>query len=947
MARSFTERHMGPRPEQIQEMLQFVGVESMEELIEKTVPANIRMKEPLPLEEGLSEYEFTKHLKAMAAKNLPFRSLIGMGYYGTASFPVVLRNIFENPAWYTSYTPYQSEISQGRLQALFNYQTMICSLTGFNLSNSSLLDESTAAAEAMRMMQDLRPRAFVKEGRNAVLVDKNVFPQTLAVIETRALGLGIEVIPEDLESNPLDALEKHASRIFGVVVQYPGADGKICDHSALCKEAHEKQLMVTAVCDLLSLAVLKEPAAWGADIAAGCAQRFGLPMGFGGPTAGYIACDEKYRRNLPGRIVGLSVDRLGNQAYRLALQTREQHIKRERATSNICTATALMATMAGMYAVYHGSDGIKNIAQNGRNYAHAAAQAFTKQGITIKHKHFFDTIEVTGVDTERIRAAAEASMINFFYPNKDTVRISFDELTTPAELKEVLRVFDIDIEGELPALQIPAFMEREQAALREPIFNTYHSETEMMRYIKMLETRDISLAHSMIPLGSCTMKLNAAAEMMPLSWSEWNSIHPFAPSWQVEGYLQLIKELEHQLSVITGLDACSLQPNSGASGEHAGLMVIRAYQKAQGEEHRNIALIPSSAHGTNPASAIMAGLKVVIVACDEQGNVDVEDLRKKAEEHKENLSCIMITYPSTHGVYESAICEITETIHRNGGLVYMDGANMNAQTGITNPGITGADVCHLNLHKTFAMPHGGGGPGVGPICCTKALEPYLPGHPLVDCGGGNTVAGSPYGSPLLLPITYGYITMLGREGVKRASEYAILNANYLSRKLAGKYTTLYTGENGYVAHECIIDLRHFAKTYGVDATDVAKRLMDYGFHAPTLSFPVYETLMIEPTESESKEELDRFAEAMLSIMEECEGLARKDLSYGTEEDNLLKNAPHTAAEATGNEWTHPYSREKAVYPLPWIAQHKFWPIVTRVDNAYGDRNLVCCNLMDE
>lgn len=943
MARSFTERHIGPRPEQTQEMLQFIGVNSMEELIEKTVPAEIRLKEPLSLEEGMSEQEFTTHLKTMAAKNLPFRSLIGLGYYGTASLPVVLRNVFENPSWYTSYTPYQAEISQGRLEALFNYQTMVCSLTGFNLSNSSLLDESTAAAEAMRMMLDLRSRTFVKEGRTAVLVDRNIFPQTLAVMETRALGLGIEILTEDLETNPLEIIKKHESRIFGVVVQYPGADGKVCDHSILCKEAHDRQLMVTAVCDLLSLAVLKEPAAWGADIAAGCAQRFGLPMGFGGPTAGYIACDEKYRRNLPGRIVGLSVDRLGNQAYRLALQTREQHIKRERATSNICTATALMATMAGMYAVYHGSDGIRKIAQNGRYYAHVAAEAFAKHGITVKHKHFFDTLEITGIDTERIRTAAEASMINFCYPDANTVRISFDELTTSKELKEVLHIFDID--AEITPAGIPGFMERETEALREPVFNTYHSETEMMRYIKTLETRDISLTHSMIPLGSCTMKLNAAAEMMPLSQPEWSAVHPFAPSWQVEGYLQLIRELEHQLSVITGLDACSLQPNSGAAGEHAGLTVIRSYQKAQGQEHRNVALIPSSAHGTNPASAIMAGLEVVIVNCDEQGNVNVEDLRQKAEQHKDNLSCIMITYPSTHGVYEDGICKIIDIVHRNGGLVYMDGANMNAQTGITNPGITGADVCHLNLHKTFAMPHGGGGPGVGPICCTKKLEPHLPGHPLVNCGGGHTVAGSPYGSPLLLPITYGYINMLGRDGIRLASEYAILNANYLSRKLAGKYTTLYTGKNGYVAHECILDLRHFGKTYGVDATDVAKRLMDYGFHAPTLSFPVHETLMIEPTESESKEELDRFADALLTIMEECEALARQDLSCGTPEDNLLKNAPHTAAEVCSDEWKHPYPRERAVYPLPWIVQHKFWPIVTRVDNAYGDRNLVCCNLL--
>ena len=891
MALSFTERHNGPRPEQQKEMLSVIGVDSLDELIDKTVPAQIRMKDPLPLEEGMSEYEFLMHLKAMASKNLPFRSLIGMGYYGTASPPVILRNIFENPGWYTSYTPYQAEISQGRLEALFNFQTMVCSLTGFNLANSSLLDEATAAAEAMRMMLELRSRTLVKEGRNVILVDRNIFPQTLAVMETRALGLGIEIVTEDLTGELLPVFEKHGPRLFGVMVQYPGADGQLCDHSALCRLAHERELLVTAVCDLLSLAVLQEPAAWSADIAAGTAQRFGLPMAFGGPTTGYLACPDKYRRNIPGRIVGLSVDRLGNPAYRLALQTREQHIKRERATSNICTATALMATMAGMYAVYHGSKGIRRIAQNGRHYAHTAAAILSKYGFSVKHKHFFDTIELTGVDTARIKANAEALKINFFYPDPQSVRISFDELTNERELEKILEIFNIPLEEKTALPEIPSFMERTAPALEEPVFNTYHAETEMMRYIKTLETRDISLAHSMIPLGSCTMKLNAAAEMMPLSQMEWTAVHPFAPSWQAEGYLQLIREVEQQLSIITGLDACSLQPNSGAAGEYAGLMVIRAFQRARGEGHRNIALIPSSAHGTNPASAAMAGLEIVIVGCDDQGNIDVEALRQKALEHRDNLSCMMITYPSTHGVYEAGICEISRIVHENGGLVYIDGANMNAQVGITNPGMLGADVCHLNLHKTFAMPHGGGGPGVGPICCTRELARYLPGHPLVNSGGGSPVAASPYGSPLLIPITYGYIKMLGREGLRRASEVAILNANYLSRILAPHYATLYTGRNGYVAHECIIDLRHFSKTYGVDATDVAKRLMDFGFHAPTLSFPVHETLMIEPTESESKEELDRFAQAMLTILDECKCLASGDDSCGTAEDNLLKNAP--------------------------------------------------------
>lgn len=946
MALSFTERHIGPRPEQVQDMLQLLGLDSMNSLIDKTVPAGIRMKEPLALPKGMSEYEFIMHLKDLASKNLNFRSFIGLGYYGTASLPVILRNIFENPGWYTSYTPYQAEISQGRLEALFNFQTMVCSLTGFNMANCSLLDEATAAAEAMRMMLNLRSRVFINENRNVLLADKNIFPQTLAVMETRAQGLGVEIITADLDSDPQKIILEHASRLFGIMVQYPGADGLLCDYSALCSLAHEKGLMVTAICDLLSLAVLREPATWGADIAVGSAQRFGLPVGFGGPTAGYMACSDKYKRTLPGRIVGLSVDRLGNPAYRLALQTREQHIKRERATSNICTATALMATMAGMFAVYHGNKGIRQIAQNGRYYAHMAATAFVKNGFTLKHKNFFDTIELTGIDSARIRANAEALKINFFYPDSQSVRMSFDELTNARELENVLKVFNIKPDIGPETVVIPDFMERMTPVLEEPVFNSYHSETEMMRYIKTLETRDISLAHSMIPLGSCTMKLNAAAEMMPLSWMEFHSIHPFAPAWQVEGYLQMIRELEHDLSVITGLDACSLQPNSGAAGEYAGLMVIRAWQKENGQGHRNIALIPSSAHGTNPASATMAGLEIVIVDCDRQGNIDVAQLREKASEHRDHLSCMMITYPSTHGVFETAICEICDIIHQNGGLVYIDGANMNAQVGLTNPGIVGADVCHLNLHKTFAMPHGGGGPGVGPICCTKELAPYLPSHPLVTCGGGRPVAATPYGFPLLLPITYGYIKMLGSDGLRRVSEYAILNANYLSRKLAPKFATLYTGEHGYVAHECIIDLRHFTKTYGVDANDFAKRLMDYGFHAPTLSFPVHETLMIEPTESESKEELDRFAQAMIAILEECEALARGDAWCGTPEDNLLKNAPHTAVEVCSDNWTHAYPREKAAYPLPWIILHKFWPIVTRVDNGYGDRNLICCSIIN-
>ena len=941
MAQSFSERHNGPRAGQIQEMLAKIGVPDMETLIEQTIPSDIRLKKPLVLDAPLSEHQLLAHMKKLALKNKTFRSLIGMGYYGTAPLPVILRNIFENPGWYTSYTPYQAEISQGRLQALFNFQTMICSLTGFALANSSLLDEATAAGEAMRMMYELRSRAFVKEGRNVVLADENIFPQTLAVMSTRAKGLGIEIVKAPLDCNALQVMESCETRLYGIIVQYPGADGRICDYTQLCRVAHEKGILVTAVCDLLALAVLKEPASWGADIAVGSAQRFGLPVGFGGPTAGYMACHDTFKRNMPGRIVGISVDRLGNEAYRLALQTREQHIKREKATSNICTSTALMATMAGMYALYHGSEGIKEIARNGQKYAHVTADALKAAGYSLKHEYFFDTIEITGVDAQQIRTKALASEINFYYPAPDSVRMTFDELSSCNEVKTVLEIFGVPV-TECPGKSVTTgFMERTSPVLEAPLFNTYHSETDMMRYIKTLENRDISLAHSMIPLGSCTMKLNAAVEMMPLSWQEWNSIHPFVPQSQAGGYLELIHDLEKDLSVITGFDACSLQPNSGAAGEYAGLTVVRAFQQATGQGHRNIAIIPSSAHGTNPASAAMAGLEIVGVGCDENGNINVDELREKASAHKDHLSCIMITYPSTHGVFEVKIKEICQIIHENGGLVYMDGANMNAQVGLTHPGYIGADICHLNLHKTFAMPHGGGGPGVGPICCTAALAPYLPGHPMLEDNKKNTVAAAPYGFPLLLPITYAYIKLLGEEGLRKATEYAILNANYLSHILAPRLNTLYKGASGRVAHECIIDLQHFGKKYGVDATDVAKRLMDYGFHAPTLSFPVHETLMVEPTESEPMEEITRFAEALLNILDECEGLVSGDTKYGTAEDNPLKNAPHTATEVCANEWTHPYGRQMAAYPLPWISSHKFWPYVTRVDNGFGDRNLVC------
>ncbi len=933
MPLKFVDRHNGPREYQEQQMLDTLGLSSIEELVKQTVPEDILLKEPLKLDAAVSEQEYLTRLKAIASKNKNFRSLIGMGFYGTASPAVITRNIFENPCWYTSYTPYQAEISQGRLEALLNFQTMISSLTGFNLSNCSMLDDATATAEAMRMMFELRSRDAVKEGKNIVFVDENIFPQTLSVLETRASGLGIVIVTGNWRKYEFDA------KCYGAILQYPAANGEVCDYSDFCAKAHEKGILVTAYCDLLALALLKEPAAWGADIATGSAQRFGLPMGFGGPTAGYMATKDSFRRNLPGRIIGLSVDRMGKKAVRLALQTREQHIKREKATSNICTATALMATMTGMFAVYHGSKGIEEIAFNAYGFAHAVASVLKNSGYKLACDNFFDTIRVIDVDAAAVRTRAKSAGINFYYPCSKCVQISFDELSSCEEAAKIGEIFQC--KKGAPAIPgKPEFMKRESPILTSAIFNTYHSETEMMRYIKKLERRDISLAHSMIPLGSCTMKLNAAVEMMPLSWSEFGNVHPYAPSDQVEGTLQIIKEVEHDLSVITGFDGCSLQPNSGAAGEYAGLMTIRAYHHAHGGANRNIMIIPTSAHGTNPASAAMAGFSIVLVSCDEHGNINVDELREKAVANRDNLAGMMITYPSTHGVFEVKIREIVDIIHSNGGLLYMDGANMNAQVGLTNPGYIGADVCHLNLHKTFAMPHGGGGPGVGPICTSKALTPYLPGHPVIEeCGGkGMTAVGAaPYGSPLLLPITHAYIKLLGPDGLRKVSEIAILNANYMSAKLMPELKTLYTGATGRVAHECIIDLQHFRAEYGVDATDVAKRLMDFGFHAPTLSFPVHETLMIEPTESEPLAELDRFVEALKCIVKECEDIKAGRID---KEDNPLKMSPHTEDEVCANEWLHPYSREQAAFPLEWIRENKLWPYVARVDNGYGDRNLV-------
>lgn len=939
----FVERHIGMNDQELAQMLQVIGVKSVEELISQVVPATIRLKQPLNLPaEGMSEYEFMNHIREISRKNKIYRSLIGMGYYGTASPAVVLRNVFENPAWYTSYTPYQAEISQGRLEALLNFQTAVISLTGMEVSNCSLLDEATAAAEAMLMMFALRSREAVKEGRNVLFVDENIFPQTLDLLLTRSEPFGIEIISDRFDNYTFTGRE------FGAIVQYPAANGEVRDYEDFTAAAHSRGVLVTVAADILSLALLKAPGEWGADIVVGSTQRFGIPMGFGGPHAAYLATRDAYKRNMPGRIIGVSIDRLGNKALRMALQMREQHIKRERATSNICTAQALLATMAGFFAVYHGAEGIRRIALNAHAHAVAVAEGLEKLGYELSTRSIFDTIEVVA-SAEKIRPLALEQKINFFYVDENLIRMSFDEVSNLAEVNTVLSIFAKAAGKKFTPLKeiveeshITKSMQRTSAYLTEPVFKKYHSETDMMRYIKKLEHRDISLADSMISLGSCTMKLNPAVTMMPLSWAEFGNIHPFVPADQAEGYMEMINELSKDLATITGFAGVSLQPNSGATGEYSGLMVIRAYHQSRGQGFRNIALIPASAHGTNPASAAMAGMRTVTVACDEAGNIDVDDLRAKAEANASNLACIMVTYPSTHGVFENRIREIVEIVHENGGQVYMDGANMNAQVGLTNPGYIGADVCHLNLHKTFAIPHGGGGPGVGPICVAQHLVEFLPGHAIVQTGGSNgitSVAAAPFGSASILPITYGYIKMLGANGLRRVTEMAIVNANYMASALKGEYDVVYTGETGRVGHEMILDLRHFRKEFGgVECADIARRLMDYGFHAPTLSFPVHETLMVEPTESEPKAELDRFMEALVAIKHECEEIrdGKADI-----DDNVVKMAPHTAAESISDSWSHPYSREKAVFPLPWIRESKFFPYVTKIDGGYGDRNLQC------
>ena len=940
----FVTRHIGPRSYEIEEMLQSLGVSSLDELLEQTVPANIRLKQPLKLNEGLSERRYYRRILELAKKNKVFNTYIGMGYYDTITPAVILRNVLENPVWYTSYTPYQAEISQGRLEALLNYQTMVCSLTGMEIANASLLDEATAAAEAMIMMANLRSRKMLKDGVNTVIADEKMWPQTLDVLKTRALPLGFELKVQALENMELD------ESVFGVLVQYPNSDGEIIDYSALVEKAHEKEIKVAVAADLLSLAVLTPPGEWGADIVFGNSQRFGVPMGYGGPHAAFFSAREEYKRTMPGRIIGITKDMQGNRALRMALQTREQHIKREKATSNICTAQALLAIMAGFFGVYHGPEGIITIAERIHNIAAFLAQEIEKLGYKQLNQHYFDTIRLAlpkHVMREDIEWLSLELEMNFRYFENGEVGISIDETTNLDDIEWIIEVFakaankKFQIAREYPeGFSIDKKYRRTSAFMDEEVFNSYRSETEMVRYIKRLERKDISLTHSMISLGSCTMKLNAATEMLPLSWIEFNGLHPFIPKNQARGYHEMMEELRRDLSEITGMADISLMPNSGAAGEYAGLMVIQAYHKSRGDLQRDVVLIPSSAHGTNPASAVMAGMKVVVVACDEKGNIDVNDLRSKAELHSENLSSFMVTYPSTHGVFESSIVEMCEIIHDNGGQVYMDGANMNAQVGLTNPRMIGADVCHLNLHKTFAIPHGGGGPGVGPIGVASHLVDFLPSHPIMNNGhiGITAVSAAPWGSASVLPITYGYIKMMGAEGLTDATKIAILNANYIANALNDNYGILYTGENGRVAHELILECRHLKSSAGVSEEDIAKRLMDYGFHAPTLSFPVHGTLMIEPTESESKGELDRFISALNSIFEEI-----KEVENGTadKEDNVLKNAPHTADSLIANDWDHAYDREKAAFPLDWVRDNKFWVPVGRVDNAWGDRNLIC------
>ncbi len=934
---SFKLRHIGPSKKDLSSMLGTIKADSIDQLIFETVPNDILLKKPLNLAMAISEQEYSAHIQKLSAKNKVFKTYIGLGYHEACLPAVIQRNILENPGWYTAYTPYQAEIAQGRLEALLNYQTMICDLTGMELANASLLDESTAAAEAMTMLFAVRSRDQKKNEVNKFFVSEEILPQTLDLLKTRAIPLDIELVVGDHQKFDF------SSEFYGAILQYPGKSGQVYDYADFVEKAHQAEIKVAVAADILSLVSLKSPGSFDADVVVGTTQRFGIPLGYGGPHAAYFATREAYKRNIPGRIIGVTQDMNGNRALRMALQTREQHIKRDKATSNICTAQVLLAVMAGMYGVYHGPEGLKYIASKVNDLACTLSDALENLGYKQINSSYFDTISIQA-NTIKIKEVAEAHEVNFFYPDTETVSISLNEATNIEDLNTIVAIFakvagkgTVQIKEIVNSSSIPKNLERTTEFLTNEVFNSYHSETELMRYIKKLERKDLSLNHSMIALGSCTMKLNAASEMLPLSDPQWGNIHPFVPVDQAQGYHEVLKTLEDQLTEITGFSGTSLQPNSGAQGEFAGLMVIRAYHESRGDHHRNICLIPSSAHGTNPASAVMAGMKVVVTKATEEGNIDVEDLREKAVKHKDNLAALMVTYPSTHGVYESAIKEITQIIHDNGGQVYMDGANMNAQVGLTNPGAIGADVCHLNLHKTFAIPHGGGGPGVGPICVAEQLVPFLPGNPIIATGGEKAItaiSAAPWGSSLACLISYGYITMLGAKGLKEATEYAILNANYIKERLDGHYTVLYVGERGRAAHEMIIDCRPF-KANGIEVTDIAKRLMDYGFHAPTVSFPVAGTMMIEPTESESKEELDRFCDAMISIRQEIKEVTADN------PNNVLKNAPHTMAMLTADTWDFPYSREQAAYPLSYIIENKFWPTVRRVDDAYGDRNLIC------
>ena len=952
---NFEKRHIGPREADTDDMLKVVGADSLDQLIDEIIPTDIRLPKPLNLEKGMSEYEFLNHMRNLAKKNRVFKTYIGMGYYNTIVPSVILRNVFENPGWYTSYTPYQAEISQGRLEALLNFQTMVSDLTGMPLANSSLLDEATAAAEAMLMFYHARPRSKAKAGANVFLVSDGLFPQTIDVLKTRAESNNIELIithRDDFDFN---------DKVFGAIFQYPDQKGEIIDFTPHVAKAKEAGIPVAVIADLMSLALLTPPGEWGADVVLGNSQRFGVPMGFGGPHAAYFATTEAYKRQMPGRIIGISKDANGNNALRMALQTREQHIKREKATSNICTAQALLAIMAGFYAVYHGKEGIKKIAAEIHSLAVDLSNNLEKYGFIQENKSFFDTLYIKtpeSVHVNLIREKALEAGINFRYFENDHIGISIDETTSRKDVKAIIELLSTAAGIKMEAVgftepeeniesSIPSNLVRNTTYLEHPVFNSHHSETEMMRYLKMLENKDIGLNRSMIPLGSCTMKLNAATTMMPISWPEFTDIHPFVPQNQAEGYKIIIDEMEKILSEITGFSALSFQPNSGAAGEYTGLMIIRQYFISKGEPHRNICLIPASAHGTNPASAVMAGMKVVVVKTDENGNVDIDDLSNKATEHKDDLAALMITYPSTHGIFEQGIREILSIIHDNGGQVYMDGANMNAQVGLTSPGFIGADVCHLNLHKTFGIPHGGGGPGVGPVGVAKHLKPFLPKHTQVETGGEegiHAVSAAPYGSALVLLISYGYLKLLGQEGLTMSTKLAMLNANYLMESLGDSYPILYKGKNERVGHEMILDCNAFHHSAGVAVIDIAKRLMDFGFHAPTVAFPVHGTLMVEPTESEPKEELDYFIEAMKTIREEI-----REVEEGRVEkkNNVVVNAPHTAEMVINDEYGFPYSREKAAYPLEWVRTNKYFVPVAKIDDAFGDRNLCACLPIEE